>query len=128
MRYTLLELTTRILESLESDEVDSISDTEEAMTVANIIKECYYEIIGRVDLPEKEDIYQLQASGDNTLPTIMYLPSFAIDLKKLKYNSDETTGPAWYDVRFIPFEEFLNMTSALDTDATNVDTLDRRRK
>lgn len=42
MKYTLLELTQRILESMNSDEVNSIGDTEESMTVANIIKESLF--------------------------------------------------------------------------------------
>jgi hypothetical protein len=124
MRYTLLELTQRILEALESDEVDSIADTEEAYTVANIIKECYFEIVGRVDLPEKEDIYQLEASGDSLKPTFMSLPEFAIDLKKLKYNDVETSDPSWYDIKYLKLDDFINMNSSIDLDGDNTGSME----
>lgn len=123
MRYTLLEMTQRILESLESDEVNSIDDTEEAYTVANIIKECYFEIIGRHDLPEKQDIFQLEASGDNTKPTYMSVPDFVVSLERVKYNNDTSANPTWYDVEYLQFEDFLNMNGALDVDATEVGSM-----
>ena len=59
MRYSLIELVQRILESMDSDEVDSISDTVESLAVANSGKECYFDIISNLDLPEKVDIFQL---------------------------------------------------------------------
>lgn len=117
-------MTQRILEALESDEVDSIADSEEAYTVANIIKECYFEIVGRLDLPEKEDMFQLEASGDNTKPAVMYLPEFAIDIKRLRYNNDTTSSPTWYDVQFIPFDDYLEMMGSYDIDATNVGSME----
>jgi hypothetical protein len=123
VRYTLLEMTQRILEALESDEVNSISDTEEAYTVANIIKECYFEITGRLDLPEKEGIFQLTASGDNDLPTKMSLPSGVIDIKTLKYNDDSVANPSWYDIQFMPFDAFITMMSSMDVDETNVGSM-----
>ena len=107
-------MTQRILESLGSDEVDSIEDTEEASAVANIIKECYYEIVGRNDLPEDRDIYQLTASGDSSKPTLMYMPDEALELKLLKYNDDGS----WYEVRPVSLDEFITRTGTLD------DTLD----
>ena len=68
MRYSLIELVQRILESMDSDEVDSITDTVESLAVANIVKECYYDIISNLDLPERKDIFQLDGSGDSTKP------------------------------------------------------------
>lgn len=118
MRYTLLELTQQILRSLSSDEVDHIADTEESYTVANIIKECYFDIVGRLDLPEKEDIYQLQASGDSAKPCVMYRPEFAINIADLKYNVESV----WQDVYFMTFENFLEMTTGLDTTSDIVGT------
>lgn len=124
IRYTLKELVDRILEALESDEVNSISDTEESMTVANIIKECYYEIVGRLDLPEKEGIYQLTASGDSAYPTKMTLPTGVLDLKSLKYNDDTVVNPSWYDIQFMPFGDFMDMVSTYDNDEDTIGIMD----
>ena len=116
MRYSLIELVQRILESMDSDEVDDISSTTESLAVANIVKECYYDIISNLDLPEKVDIFQLDGSGDSDLPCVMYLPETALDLDQLKYNSATVSNPSWYDVKFIPFDQFVKMQSGLDAD------------
>jgi hypothetical protein len=120
MKYTLLELTQRILESMNSDEVNSIGDTEESMTVANIIKECYFEIIGRADLPETDEVFQLTASGDNTKPTVMYVPEQVLKIKSFKY-IDSTKGT--YEPQYIPFDEFTNYVALFNTDEDFVDSL-----
>lgn len=116
MRYSLIELVQRILESMDSDEVDSISDTVESLAVANIIKECYFDILSNLDLPEKVDIYQLTGSGDSAKPCLMYLPQTSLDLDQLKYNSATTGNPTWYDLKFVPFDQFVSMQSGFDLD------------
>lgn len=123
MRYTLIELVQRILESMDSDEVNSISDTTESLAVANIVKECYFDIISNLDLPEKKDIFQLDASGDSTKPCLMYLPDDILDLDTLKYNNNTTSDPVWYDVQYLPFDAFVEQMSSLSMDETNVDSM-----
>lgn len=105
MKYTLLELTQRILESMSADEVNSIGDSEESMTVANIIKECYFDIVGRTDLPETEDIFQLTASGDNLKPCVMYVPDRVLKINSFSYICDIK---GTYEPIYIPFSEFTS--------------------
>lgn len=123
MRYTLLELTQRVLESLTSDEVDNISDTEESYAVANIIKECYFDIIGRYSPPEQSDVFQLVASGDNTVPTIMTLPEEALNLKRVMYTNDNDGVTTLYDVNFMEFNDFIQMIGTLNEENDNVAVL-----
>ena len=59
MKYTLLEMTQDILSNMSSDEVNSISDTPESLQVATIIKQKYYDIVSRGDLPE-HNLYRLR--------------------------------------------------------------------
>ena len=61
MKYTLLDLTQAILRALGSDEVNSISDTTEALDVANIVKEAYYTIISEIDFREQSGLFHLDA-------------------------------------------------------------------
>lgn len=125
MRYTLLELTQRILESMDSDEVNTISDSTESLAVANIIKECYFDIIGKMDLPEEEQIFQLTASGDNLKPTLMTLPEAVLDLKTAKYNiSDDVVDPLYADLYFVPLDEFIRRNFSLSTDMDEVGTME----
>ena len=109
---------------MDSDEVDSINDTVESLAVANIVKENYFDIISNLDLPEKQDIFQLEGSGDSEKPCVMYLPETALDLDSVKYNSSTTGSPVWYDLTFMTFDDFVDLQSNLNTTDTNVGTQD----
>lgn len=85
MRFTLLDMTQNILSALGSDEVNSISDTTESMQVAQIIKNKYYDIVSRGELPEHEEFFQLDPALDSTQPVLMYIPDGVSKLEYLKY-------------------------------------------
>lgn len=94
---TLLDLTQNILSSLSSDEVNSISDTTESLQVATIVKNKYFDIISRVDLPEHDQFIQLDPSLDSSIPVEMFVPDGVAALKWLKYfnsnaNDNVTSG------------------------------------
>lgn len=91
MRFTLLDMTQNILSALGSDEVNSISDTTEAMQVAQIIKNKYYDIVSRGELPEHFELFQLDPPLDSTNPVLMYIPDGISKLEYLKY-FDTNTG------------------------------------
>lgn len=78
-------MTQNVLSRMSSDEVNSISDTPESLQVANIIKNKYFDIVSRVQLPEHEQLIQLDPSLDSTSPVLMYIPDGIADLKWLKY-------------------------------------------
>lgn len=95
MKPTLLDMTQEILSGLSSDEVNSISDSPEALQVATIIKRKYFDIIHRVDLPEHDQLVQLDPSLDATIPVQMFIPDGVSHLKWLKYyntNVNDTTA------------------------------------
>lgn len=123
MKYTLIEMVTRILEAMDSDEVSDVAQTPESLAVANIIKECYFDIVSNLDFPEKQGLFQLDASGDNTKPVLMSLPSNALDLLNLKYNTNEVSDPTWTDVKFVPLDQFLTLTN-FDIDDSTVDSME----
>lgn len=115
MRYTLLDLVQRILESMESDEVSSIGETPESLSVANIVKECYFDIIGFHAPDDTTGIFKLDASGDDTKPCLMYIPSTVSQIKWIKYNrSDDLQKPEWQEVSFLNNEEFLHYQTGID--------------
>ena len=74
MRYTLKEMVDTILSAMESDEVNSISDTQESNQVVLILRSLYYDIANDIGLPEHSTFVELNASGDNTKPTLMTCP------------------------------------------------------
>src|SRR3990167_9110502 len=124
MKYTLLELTQIVLSSLDSDEVNSIDDTVESQQVAKVIRTVYYDIISRANLPEHYDLRSLTASGDNTKPTLMTMPSDIRSIQWIKYNRiDPTTSEDTFTyVSIIPVREFMEIIHSFRTDETDVDS------
>lgn len=112
MKFTLLEMTQEILSAMDSDEVNSISDTVESMQVANVIKHVFYDRAVDIGLPEHETLFELNASDDPDLPCVMTVPSNVVKMRNLRYNTqtDEETTPNWQELKYMPFEDFLKWT------------------
>lgn len=102
MKRTLLDLTQSILSSLSSDEVNSLSDSTEALQVAEIIKSTYFNIISRTTLPSHQQLIQLQPSLDANSPVLMYVPEGIAKIEWIKYfNSnvaDNATTTGLHDI------------------------------
>lgn len=122
---TLLEMTQDILSDMNSDEVNSISDSLEATQVANIIKSTYYNIIDGRDYPWLKELFQLASSGTSQRPTHMTLPSTVIDLEWIKYNSRKTTDTKdkYLKIEYKTPEDFLQVTDARNSGSSNVVTV-----
>jgi hypothetical protein len=91
MKLTLLDMTQNILSALDSDPVSSIDETVEAVQVAEIIKESYFELISQRDWPFLFQLGQLQGLGDVLKPTTMRLGPEWNKLKWIKYNKKDVT-------------------------------------
>lgn len=123
MRYTLLELCQRILESCDSDEVNSITDTAEAQTVANIIKEVYFDLIGEIEPKDSEGLFHLDASTDDLLPTVMYLPDNVVDIHWLRYNVGDTLQDTNFrPLTYLDVDDFFEYSDGLDLNENWVTT------
>lgn len=124
MKYTLLELTQAILSSMDSDEVNSISDTVESMQVANLIKTTYFDIIYRAKLPEHYDIISLEASTDSTKPVIMTIPTSVNKVEWVKYDKkeDDADPILMEEVSLVDLQTFLEITYDYNLDDTNVES------
>ncbi len=127
MKQTLLEMTQAILLSMQGDEVTSIADTEESRAVALIIKENYFYITGKADLPEHKELFTLAETSAST-PVIMNPPSTFTTLEWLKYNniledSEGETDNNFQFVKYINSKDFFTMQEALDSDESFVDVM-----
>lgn len=122
MRMNLLRMTQLILSSMDSDEVNTITDTTEAQQVVDVIETTYYDLAATLDFPDYWDFFELEASGDITRPTLMNLPQNVAKMEWLQYDVSED-GSTVRDMRsIIPMDrkQFLDRTNTLDTAETNV--------
>jgi hypothetical protein len=120
-KQTLLEVVQDILASLESDEVNSINDTEEAFSVARIIRDSYNAITSISNLPEHWSPFELEATSIAS-PTVMTLPTTVDELHWIKYNKQEDiTDPIDYqEITFLEWNDFAKLMYSLDTTDDNV--------
>lgn len=119
MKMTLLEMVQAILSSMDSDEVNSISDSVEALQVAKIVRDSYVDIADRLELPELYSLFELEPVGASK-PTLMTLPSDVDSVLWIKYDdrdADETI-PEYKNVYPMELADFLDYTYAFDTDAS----------
>lgn len=110
---------------MDSDEVNSISDTTEARQVADIIRTTYYNILARTNLPEHKELFQLDSSGDSDIPVTMTIPAHVKNMEWIKYfndDADSSTSDGYDYVTILPLQQFLDYTNSLDTNENNVDT------
>lgn len=112
-----------VLSSLDSDEVNSITDNTESLQVARIVRRCYNNIATHADLPEHKTVFSLTASSSST-PVVMYLPSGVDRLEWIKYDQQtlEDTNINFSLLTPISLEEFLNRMHMLSESDSYVDT------
>jgi hypothetical protein len=113
-KLSLLDMTQNILSALDSDPVDSIDETVEAVQVAELVKEAYFELISQRDWPFSFGLGTLTALGDINNPTKMRIPDTWNKLKWIKYNKK--------DVTYIQPEEFQTLIDTRVVQAGVVNT------
>jgi hypothetical protein len=112
-KMSLLEIVQDIMSDMNSDEINSINDSVEALQVAQIVKSSYYNIIDGKDFPWLKELFQLDSSGTTARPTHMKLPETIIDLEWIKYNKKKAseTRNRFEKVHYRTPEEFLDIVN-----------------
>lgn len=122
VKYTLLDMVQRILSAMDSDEVNSIHDSTEALQVAYVIESAYNSITSRGNLPEHFELFELNASGDPTKPTLMTVPDRIESILWIKYDKQELgeTDKNIQKVDYMRPDEFLDRMHNLRSSQGNV--------
>lgn len=120
MKQSLLDVVQVVLSSLDSEEVNSIGDTVEANQVALICKNVFYDMMNDVALPEKQTLFQLEASIDPDQPVLMTLPSQIVKLEGVRYNYTDTdnTLPDYREIQFVTWSEWMLRQTPVENDTT----------
>lgn len=125
MKYTLLELVQAIASSMDSDEVNSISDSVESLQIATVVRTAYFDIVSRLNLPEHYTLFSLAASGNNSKPVLMTVPATVKTINWVQYDTQTLTDNDvnYQDVKFLPLKNFLDMVNGFNVDETTVDSM-----
>lgn len=126
MKMTLLDIVQDILNDIDGDEVNSIDDTTESTQVAQIVKTTYFSLIDSRDWPHTQRLIQIEASGDDTLPCIMYLQE---PIKKISFVNYDKAKASDGDrrkfdyVTYLEPDDFLRRCNYRDNTAANYSTM-----
>lgn len=122
-KKTLLDMVQGILSDIDGDEVNSISDTTEALQVADIIRDTYEAMVVSKYLPHLKTLMRLDATSSAT-PTTMKLPVDVMELLWIKYDKKASgaTNTKFQDIEYLEPDDFIELVNGLDTDKTNVES------
>lgn len=126
MRTTLLEMVQSILSDLDSEMVNSINDSVEAMQIASVIQDTYFNLISAREIPELKQLLTLTSLSDNTRPTHFKYPTDCKEIETLFYNVNELGGVEYREIHYIQPHEFLrrspSSTNSNSVVVTDVDS------
>ena len=124
MKFTLIEGVQEILSALESDEVNSISDTVESYAVALMFQSVYYDMYNDLGLKEHNVTFGLDASGDANKPVLMTVPETITRVEQIKYDNKSATDTyaRYEEVLFKEFSDFMDTQQQL-SEQTNIDSM-----
>jgi len=123
MKMTLLEMVQNILSDMNSDEVNSISDTTEALQVASVIRDTYYELASNRVWPTNKQLITLTALANTTRRTHVRIPDNVAEVKDIRYNCKKSTdtGDKWKEITYLAPDDFLDLCLARDISKDNVE-------
>lgn len=118
MKLTLLDITQRVLESISSDSVDSIGDTDEATEVAYIVRDVYLDMLATRDWPHLQKTSTLTSLGNTSKPTHFDIPEDTqeILLESVRYNVSEDSTPQWKLLKYLEPNDFLTLSNSRAAD------------
>ena len=121
-KMTLLEMVQDILSEMDSDEVNSLSDTVESEQVAQILRTTYAELMSNRNWPHLAKLIQFNSSTDINLPTHQTLGADVKELLFVRYDCRKTgiTKRDYKDMKYLAPLDFLTKTNARDSDSANV--------
>lgn len=124
-KMSVLDMVQEILSDMNSDNVNSITDTAEAMQVATIIKRAYFNILNDRLWPTTGKLFTLTPSADAARPTHMRIEEDVTHVEWVKYNTARVTDthPTYTTIDYKQPREFLAYTMGRDNTRSNVETV-----
>ena len=89
-KLTLLQLTQKILNSMDSDDVNDIDDTEEAKQVVDIIENTYLSLMSTAEWNHLKKPQQMESLADSNFPSTLKIPDTVRHLEDFRYEVRES--------------------------------------
>jgi hypothetical protein len=121
IKKTLLEIVQSILSDMDSEDINSLSDTIEAEQVARIVESTYYNIISTRDIPEHQQLIKLTALSDSSFPTHFVYPENTKDVQKVWYDTSDDDSFKYTEIKWKDPVEFLYLSDRIESNYVSVD-------
>lgn len=117
MRTTLLEFVQSILSDMDSEPVNSINDSIEALQIASVIEDTFYNFVSARKIPEHQQLIKLTALADSNYPTHFEYVGEGIEI--IRYNIDPDAGEVNYrTIKYLHPTRFLELNNHTSTSNT----------
>ena len=115
-KMTNIAMVQNILSSMDSDNVNSFSDTEEAIQVFEVLRETYYEILSRRKWKHVMATRRLEQVGDVSKPTKFKIPESVTRINCVRWETyKENTSPvesSWVELKYLDPCDFIDHVQA----------------
>ena len=124
-KLTLVEIVQDILNDMSGDYIESITDTEEAEQVANIVKSTYRSILSNRNWRHTHRLLKLNVASDSSKPTHASIADDLKELTAINYDKNSVSGESkkYRPVKYIENDDFLRHCNSRNSTASNVDTV-----
>ena len=120
MKKTLLQIVQDILSDMDSEDVNTLSDSVEAQQVASVVEKVFYQLIATRKVPEHKELIKLTALSDSSFPTHFYYPDNVKEISWVSYDTSDDGSFDYEEVFWVEPEEFLRRTDGI---ASNYDSV-----
>lgn len=117
MKKTLLEIVQSILNDLDSEEVNALDDSVEALQIASIVRDTYYNIVSTREIPEHYSLVKLTALADSAHPTHFKYPTDTKEITNVWYQNSDGN---YTEIKFVEPLDFLYLTDTISSEYTSV--------
>ncbi len=115
MKTTLLQIVQSILSDMDSEDVNSLTDTVEAQQIASVVEDTYYNIIAAREIPEHSRLLSLVALADTNKPTHFKYPTDTKKITRIEYNVGTVSNKEFKQIYFVDPLVFLDRMDEANT-------------
>lgn len=121
MKKTLLEIVQNILSDLDSEDVNSISDSVEALQVAKVVEATFYDLIATRTIPEHTSLIKLTSLSDSNFPTHFVIQDEQAKITDVWYDVSDTNSFDYRKLVYLEPLDFLRKTDGRQENYTSVE-------
>ena len=121
IRMTVRELVQSTLSAMDSDAVEFIGDTIESEQIALVCREVYHEIATYQDIPQFQQLTQLEGLQDTNRRTVMRIPDECTDIYNIRYLRVVNDREVMEDINFVERHIFYDTQWGIDNSNPNVE-------